>query len=109
MVDACRAQCVPEPEYEVSGGFVRIVFRRTMETSHGPVNGPVSGPLSTLTDSLKQVYVIVKDTPGLNIKQIADLVKKPYSTVKKQVLALQKRDLIEHRDSDKTGGYYVKN
>ena len=28
MVDACRAQGVPEPEYEVTGGFVRIVFRR---------------------------------------------------------------------------------
>lgn len=31
MVDACRAQGVPEPEYEVTGGFVRIVFRRTTE------------------------------------------------------------------------------
>lgn len=28
MVDACRAQGVPEPEYEVLGGFVRIVFRK---------------------------------------------------------------------------------
>lgn len=28
MVDACHAQGVPEPEYEVSGGFVRIVFKR---------------------------------------------------------------------------------
>ena len=29
MVDACKAQGVQEPEYEVTGGFVRIVFRRT--------------------------------------------------------------------------------
>ena len=29
MVDACHAQGVPEPEYEVSGGFVRIVFKRS--------------------------------------------------------------------------------
>lgn len=29
MVDACKAQGVPEPEYEVYGGFVKIVFRRT--------------------------------------------------------------------------------
>lgn len=28
MVDACRAQGVPEPEYEVLGEFVRIVFRK---------------------------------------------------------------------------------
>ena len=29
MVDACKAQGVPEPDYEVNGGFVSIVFRRT--------------------------------------------------------------------------------
>ena len=29
MIDACHAQGVPEPEYEVASGFVRIVFRRT--------------------------------------------------------------------------------
>lgn len=28
MVDACKAQGVPEPEYKVQGGFVTIVFRR---------------------------------------------------------------------------------
>ena len=28
MVDACRAQGLPEPEYEVNGGFVTIVFGR---------------------------------------------------------------------------------
>ena len=28
MVDACKAQGMPEPEYRVNGGFVTIVFRR---------------------------------------------------------------------------------
>lgn len=28
MVDACRAQGLPEPEYKVQGGFVTIEFRR---------------------------------------------------------------------------------
>ena len=32
MVDACRAQGLPEPEYEVNGGFVTIVFRRPART-----------------------------------------------------------------------------
>ena len=71
-------------------------------------NGPVNGPVNTLTNSLIQVYVIVKDNPGLNTKQIANLLKRPYTTVKKQVSVLQKRDLIEHRGAAKTGGYYVK-
>ncbi len=40
MVDACKAQGVAEPEYEVNGGFVRIVFRRP--EGAGVVNGPVN-------------------------------------------------------------------
>ena len=28
MVDACRTQSMPEPEYEVNGGFVKITFRK---------------------------------------------------------------------------------
>jgi len=33
MVDACRAQGVPEPEYDVAGGFVRMIFRKRIATS----------------------------------------------------------------------------
>jgi len=33
MVDACRAQGVPEPEYEVAGGFVRMIFRKRIAAS----------------------------------------------------------------------------
>ena len=46
MVDACRAQSVPEPEYEVNGGFVRIVFRRATkgdDSVNEGVNGYVNG------------------------------------------------------------------
>ncbi len=33
MVDACKAQGLPEPEYEVSGGFVRMIFRKSFAAS----------------------------------------------------------------------------
>lgn len=33
MLDACRAQGVPEPEYEVAGGFVRMIFRKRIAAS----------------------------------------------------------------------------
>ena len=56
MVDACRAQSVPEPEYGVNGGFVRIVFRRATkgddsvnEGVNGDVNGDVNGEVNSLT------------------------------------------------------------
>ena len=104
MVDACRAQGVPEPEYVVNGGFVTIVFRRTEENGNGDVNGGVN----SLKGILKEVYSIVLENPGIKIAQVAEIREKSESTVWKQLSELCKRDLIEYRGSDKTGGYYVK-
>ena len=73
---------------------------------NGGVNGPVNGPVNALSDSLKQAYLTVYDNQGLNLTQISALLKKPVTTVKKQLTTLRKMGLIEHRDSDKTGGYY---
>ncbi len=54
------------------------------------------------------MYDIVQDNPGINTKKIAEILKKSPRTVEKHIALLAKACLIEHRDSDKTGGYYVK-
>ena len=36
MVDSCKAQGVPEPEYMLNGGFVIIVFRRLKTVDNNP-------------------------------------------------------------------------
>ena len=102
MVDACRAQGVPEPEYEVAGGFVRIVFRRPEGA------GDVNGDVTSLKGVLKDIYLIVLNNPGIKIAQVAELRGKSESTVWKQLNELTKKGIIEYRGSDKTGGYYVK-
>ena len=106
MVDACRAQGVPEPEYEVAGGFVRIVFRRP--EGAGDVNGDVNGDVTSLKGVLKDIYLIVLNNPGIKIAQVAELRGKSESTVWKQLNELTKRGIIEYQGSDKTGGYYAK-
>ena len=114
MVDACRAQGVPEPEYEVAGGFVRIIFKRPLiigsdrdDSRNGYVNGYVNGEVNTLTPSQKLVYDTVNNNPGIQTKQIADVLKRSPRTIEKHLAFLAKSCFIEHRDSDKTGGYYV--
>ena len=97
MVDACRAQGLPEPEYKVKGGFVTIVFKRP----------DVNGDVKYLKGALKEVYLIVLNNPGIKIGQVAEIRKKSESTVWKQLNELKKRGLIEYQDSDKTGGYYI--
>lgn len=92
--------------------FMTTIYSTQYKRSelNGPVNGPVKdpvyGPVKGLSESLKQLYIVVCENQGLNTKQIAELLGRPVTTVKKQLTTLRKKALIEHRDSDKTGGYY---
>ncbi len=92
----------PELEYEVAGGFVRIVFKRPEGA------GDVNGEVNTLTLSQKLVYDTVNNNPGIQTKQIADVLKRSPRTIEKHLAFWAKSCFIEHGDSDKTGGYYVK-
>ena len=75
---------------------------------NGDVNGGVNGDVKSLPRSLREVYNIVHDNPGIKNKELAEIRKKSESTVEKQLTVLKKKELIEYRGSDKTGGYFVK-
>ena len=110
MVDACRAQGVPEPEYEVNGGFVRIVFRRATngdDSVNEGVNGDVNGELNgELNASQKATLQFIIEHEGCTASGISEMTKIPFSTIDKHVRVLLKVGMIERRGSKKTGGYY---
>ena len=74
---------------------------------NGKVNGEINGEINSLSGSLREVYMIVKNNPGIKIKKVAELRKKSESTAAKQLADLKKKPLVEYRGSNKTGGYYV--
>lgn len=45
---------------------------------------------------------------GIKINQVAEMRKKSVSTVWKQLTDLRKKDIVEYRGANKTGGYYAK-
>lgn len=111
----CKQAGLPEPEYAFIPNFVCLTIRfKTQltpyltETKTDRANGGVNGGVNLLDDYLKQAYTVVKDNSGIKIKQAADLLNRPYSTTEKQLDTLRRKGLIEHRGSDKTGGYYAK-
>ena len=75
---------------------------------NGELNGDVNGDVNSLRGALKEIYLIVLNNPGIKIGQVAEIRKKSESTVWKQLNELKRMNLIEYRDSDKMGGYYVK-
>ena len=81
----------------------------------GVVNGPVNGDdrvndsrNDSLCDSVNGTYQAIKANPGIQRKRISELTGKSIPTIDRHIALLAKSNLIEHRDSDKTGGYYVK-
>ena len=108
MVDACREQGVPEPEYEVMEGFVKIVFRRATEKQNGGVNGGVNDGNVRLNERQMATLEFIRLHEGHNTRRISEELNMPFNTIDKHIRVLLKNDLIEHRGSAKTGGYYVK-
>lgn len=89
--------------------FMTVIYSMEYDGDvNGNVSGLVNGSVNSLKGVLREVFLIVKNNPGIKIKQVAEARGKSESTVKKQLATLKKMDLIEYRDSDKTGGYYVK-
>lgn len=62
----------------------------------------------SLNDSVNKTYLTIKANPGIQRKRISELTGKSIPTIDRHIALLAKANLIEHRDSDKTGGYYVK-
>lgn len=62
----------------------------------------------TINDIVRATYTIIRLNPGIRHKSNSDLSGKSIAAIGRHIAILMKEDLIEHRDSNKTGGYYAK-
>ena len=69
---------------------------------------PNDSRIDRLSDSVKKTYQVIMDNPGIQRKRISVLVGKSIPTIDRHLAVLVKEDLIEHRNSDRNGGYYAK-
>ena len=111
----CKEAGLPEPEYDFVPNFVCLTIRfknplRPYLTgeSNGALNGELNEALKRLSASVQATYGIIKQNPGIQRKDIIALTKRGSSTIDRHLAVLIQKELIEHRDSKKTGGYYTK-
>ena len=125
MVDACKAQGVPEPEYEVNGGFVRIVFRRaTGKTDEGVndrrndrVNGPVNEKSKEKSKekikekgkekTLDKVYRLISENSKITTAELAELCGVSENSIYKTVRKLRESGRIVRKGGDKGGEWVI--
>lgn len=63
--------------------------------------------LAGLNEGLKLVLEAIRQTPGIQAKELSVELERPVKTVERQVKTLIDKKLIERRGSRKTGGYYI--
>ena len=60
-----------------------------------------------LSEGLKILLEVIRQTPGIQAKEISVEHERSIKTVERQIKTLMDKKLIERRGSRKTGGYYV--
>lgn len=65
-------------------------------------------PVEGINAPQRVVLACLTAHPGYNVPQISDSTGIPAKSIERHVSALISRNLIEHRGSKKTGGYYAK-
>ena len=119
IFDLCKENGLPKPEFELANGFVYLTIRfkesltprlsgGVSEPQNEPLNGPLNETLKLLPAPVKTVYDAVKTNPGIRRAGIVAHTGLNLQAVKRAITVLLSKELIEHRGSAKTGGYYAK-
>ena len=101
---------LPRPRLEETPGFFKVVFERKKTSDVSP-NEPLNEPLNeTVNEPVKMAVIeAVRKMPGVRRPALMRIVGKSRATLTRILSDLSAQGLIEHRGSDKTGGYFPVN
>lgn len=100
---------LPRPKLEETPGFFKVVFdRKKKAKSNEPINEPLNETVKgTVNETVKNIVAnLICKTPGIGSAALVSAVGKSRATVMRSVALLKQQGIIEHRGSDKTGGYF---
>ena len=91
------------------GRDLKVVFdRKKKAKSNEPINEPLNETVNdTVNETVKNIVAnLICKTPGIGSAALVSTVGKSRATVMRAVALLKQQGVIEHRGSDKTGGYF---
>jgi len=103
------------PTFEEEVNTFRTLIPLEPTTRYAEYNGELSGELSgelngelngELHEPMISLFKKISEHPGIQAKELAQQLHRPFSTVDKQIRALAAKQLVIHKGSRKTGGYY---
>lgn len=112
MVELCREQGVPEPEYVTNGHEVKIVFKKKHKSNSDEnenVNvGSSVGSLSVvqLTARQKEIIRLIKGNPMMSSQQMSVVLSVVKRTIERDLADLQKKGILS-REGNTSAGRWV--
>lgn len=114
IFNECKAAGLPAPEFECIPNFVCLTIRfknpltpyLTTGDNIVRINNKLNDRLNDeLNPSVHSTYLIVKENPGIQRKELSERTGKSIPTIDLHLAELQEKGLIVHEGSRKTGGY----
>ena len=100
--EECKTNGNASPTFqEKMNTFTTTYFPRQLDETIKLENDSTYDPLSNL------VLKIINENPRISLAKLIKLTGKSRATITRVTSLLQKMDLIEHRGSNKKGGYYI--
>jgi len=116
MVELCREQGVPEPEYVTNGHEVKIVFKKKHKSNSdenenvnvGSNAGSDVGSLSVvqLTERQKEIIRLIKENPIMSSQQMSVVLSVVKRTIERDLADLQKKGVLS-REGKTSAGRWV--
>ena len=100
IIDACRKNGNPPPKFEQDGATFIVTLRKRIAPS-GQAGETIN---EGLNEAIKEA---IKSTPGMKKPCLVKVVGKSRSTIERALADLVAAQIVEHRGSKKSGGYYV--
>lgn len=110
MVDICKAAGLPEPYYELTDGFVTLVFKKKSDGGNGVnrgADGANCGAIS-LTERQTTVYELFTSDSKYTTKELSQITGISMRTLQRELSVLETAGYIS-RDIKRRGGYWELN
>ena len=116
MIDLCREQGVPEPEWKVANGTVTITFKRppistSLDNSNDITSNvsPETGQNDTKKLSKRQqvILTLIQKNDTITIDEMIQKTNVSSVTIKRDLSLLQERNIIKREGGRKQGHWVI--
>ncbi len=105
IVEACRKQNVPDPEWSLRGGFITVTFRRSPQTNI--ITDDRKDDRKELTDRQRVIVDLMKENDRITISEMTEKTKSSDKSVRRDLIILQQIGYITREGGRKQGRWVV--